>query len=93
MRATTPAGFEQKQKRLELEGKQEAARQTTLAANLEWVPRAARPPGQVQGARHRYRGAGRPEQGEGRPTRRKSCCRRGRRLGDLVIEAEGVAKG
>src|SRR5438876_4942458 len=34
--------LEQKQKRLELEGKQEAARQTTLARELEWVRQSPR---------------------------------------------------
>ena len=85
--------LEQKQKRLEQEGKQEAARQRTLERELEWVQREpARPPGQEQGAHLGLRELWSPQSREKAPDTAQIVLPPGPRLGDLVIEAEHLAK-
>ena len=85
--------LEQKQARLAVEEKQESARQRTLARELEWV---------------RVSPAGAAREVEGaRSARTRSCSPRSRaskldgveihipagpRLGDIVVEADGVAR-
>jgi energy-dependent translational throttle protein EttA len=85
--------LEQKQKRLELEGKQEAARQTTLARELEWVrqsPRARQAKSKARVTAYESLVA---QSREKAPETAQIVLPPGPRLGDLVIEAEGVAKG
>ena len=85
--------LEQKQKRLELEGKQEAARQTTLARELEWVrqsPRARQAKSKARVTAYESLVA---QSKEKAPDTAQIVLPPGPRLGDLVIEAENVAKG
>jgi ATP-binding cassette ChvD family protein len=85
--------LEQKRKRLETEGKHEAARQRTLSRELEWIrqsPRARQAKGKARITAYEQlltEGAERaPESGQ-------IVIPPGPRLGDLVIEAEHLAKG
>jgi energy-dependent translational throttle protein EttA len=85
--------LEQKQKRLELEGKQEAARQTTLARELEWVrqsPRARQAKSKARVTAYESLVA---QSKEKAPDTAQIVLPPGPRLGDLVIEAQAVAKG
>src|ERR1700719_2228009 len=85
--------LEQKQKRLELEGKQEAARQTTLARELEWVRQSPRARQAKSKARVTAYEALVAQSKEKAPDTAQIVLPPGPRLGDLVIEAQGVAKG
>src|SRR5471030_3028296 len=85
--------LEQKQKRLELEGKQEAARQTTLARELEWVRQSPRARQAKSKARVTAYEALVAQSKEKAPDTAQIVLPPGPRLGDLVIEASGVAKG
>jgi len=84
--------LEQKQKRLEQEGKQEAARQRTLERELEWVrqtPRARQAKSKARiSAYETLFAASREKASE----TAQIVLPPGPRLGDLVIEAQGVAK-
>src|SRR5258708_40046222 len=85
--------LEQKQKRLEQEGKQEAARQRTLGRELEWVrqsPRARQAKSKARVSAYESLVAASREKA---PETAQSGLPPGPRLGDLVIEAERVAKG
>ncbi len=84
--------LEQKQKRLELEEKQETKRQKTLERELEWIrmsPRArqAKSKARLQ-AYEKLLGEDRPEKIEEAEIYIPS----GPRLGNLVVEAKGIAK-
>ena len=85
--------LEQKEKRLEIEQRQEEARQRTIKAELEWV--RSNPKGRQ--AKSRARLARFDElTSEEYQTRNETMERYippGPRLGDLVIEANGVTKG
>ncbi len=85
--------LEQKQTRLAAEEKQESARRRTLARELEWVrmsPRARHAKSRARlGAYERLLA----EESGKRLDRVEIHIPPGPRLGDLVIEAEGVAKG
>jgi energy-dependent translational throttle protein EttA len=84
--------LEQKQKRLELEGKQEAARQSTLQRELEWVrqsPRARQAKSKARVTAYESLVA---QSQEKAPDTAQIVLPPGPRLGDLVIQAEGVAK-
>jgi energy-dependent translational throttle protein EttA len=84
--------LEQKQKRLELEGKQEAARQSTLQRELEWVrqsPRARQAKSKARVTAYESLVA---QSKEKAPDTAQIVLPPGPRLGDLVIQAEGVAK-
>jgi sulfate-transporting ATPase len=85
--------LEQKQKRLELEGKQEAARQTTLARELEWVRQSPRARQAKSKARVTAYEALVAHSKEKAPDTAQIVLPPGPRLGDLVIEAEHLAKG
>jgi sulfate-transporting ATPase len=85
--------LEQKQKRLELEGKQEAARQTTLARELEWVRQSPRARQAKSKARVTAYEALVAQSKEKAPDTAQIVLPPGPRLGDLVIEAQEVAKG
>jgi energy-dependent translational throttle protein EttA len=85
--------LEQKQKRLEQEGKQEAARQRTLERELDWVrqsPRARQAKSKARISAYESLVA---QSKEKAPETAQIVLPPGPRLGDLVIEAEHLAKG
>jgi ATP-binding cassette ChvD family protein len=84
--------LEQKQKRLEQEGKQEVARQRTLERELDWVrqsPRARQAKSKARLSAYESLVAASREKA---PETAQIVLPPGPRLGDLVIEAENVAK-
>ena len=85
--------LEQKQKRLELEGKQEAARQKTLEHELEWVRQSARARQAKSKARLQAYDSLVAASKEKAPDTAQIVLPPGPRLGDVVIQAEHVAKG
>jgi sulfate-transporting ATPase len=85
--------LEQKQKRLELEGKQEAARQRTLDRELEWVRQSPRARQAKSKARLQAYDTLVAQSREKAPDTAQIVIPPGPRLGDLVVEAEHVAKG
>jgi sulfate-transporting ATPase len=85
--------LEQKQKRLELEGKQEVARQQTLSRELEWVRQSPRARQAKSKARVSAYEALVAQSKEKAPDTAQIVLPPGPRLGDLVIEAQSVAKG
>jgi ATP-binding cassette ChvD family protein len=85
--------LEQKQARLAAEEKQESARQRTLVRELEWVrmsPKARQAKGKARLAAYEKLLA---EDSAKRIDRVEIHIPAGPRLGDLVVEAEDVAKG
>jgi energy-dependent translational throttle protein EttA len=85
--------LEQKQQRLEVEGRQEAARRRTLERELEWVrqsPRARQAKSKARLSAYELLVA---QSHERAPETAQIVLPPGPRLGDLVIVAEGVAKG
>jgi energy-dependent translational throttle protein EttA len=84
--------LEQKQKRLEQEGKQEAARQRTLERELDWVRQSPRARQAKSKARISAYDALVAQSKEKAPETAQIVLPPGPRLGDLVIEAEHVAK-
>jgi ATP-binding cassette ChvD family protein len=85
--------LEQKQKRLEVEGKQEEAKQRTLARELDWIraspkARQAKSKARIRAYAELVAEAGRDKTGKAQIT-----IPPGPRLGQLVIEAEQLAKG
>jgi len=85
--------LEQKQERLAQEEKQESARRRTLARELEWVrmsPRARHAKSKARLGAYEKLFA---EEQAARLDRVEIHIPPGPRLGDVVIEAEGVAKG
>jgi ATP-binding cassette ChvD family protein len=85
--------LEQKQQRLQQEGRQEAARQRTLERELEWVRQSPRARQAKSKARLTAYEALVAQNREKAPESAQIVLPPGPRLGDLVIEAEGVAKG
>ena len=86
--------LEQKQARLAVEEKQESARRRTLARELEWVRMSPRARQAKSKARlERLREAARRGGAASSSTASRSTSRPGPRLGDLVIEADGLAQG
>jgi energy-dependent translational throttle protein EttA len=86
------AWLDQKQKRLEQEGKQEAARQRTLAHELDWIresPRARQAKSKARISAFESLVAASREKA---PDTMQIVLPPGPRLGDLVIEARHVAK-
>ncbi|HUB94313.1 MAG TPA: energy-dependent translational throttle protein EttA [Stellaceae bacterium] len=84
--------LEQKQKRLEQEGRQEAARQRTLSLELEWVresPRARQAKSKARVSAYESLVAASREKA---PETAQIVLPPGPRLGDLVIEATHLAK-
>jgi ATP-binding cassette ChvD family protein len=84
--------LEQKRKRLEVEEKQETARQRTLARELEWVrssPKARQAKSKARVAAYEKMAA---EQFEDRPDELEIQIPPGKRLGDRVIEAVKLGK-
>jgi ATP-binding cassette ChvD family protein len=84
--------LKQKQKRLELEGKQEVARQRTLASELEWVQQSARARQAKSKARIAAYESLVAASREKAPDTAQIVLPPGPRLGDLVIDAEHFAK-
>jgi len=86
--------LEQKQKRLEQEGREEAARQRALQRELDWVresPRARQAKGKARLAAYENLLADAEQRKEG-PARGRIVIPAGPRLGDLVIEGEHLQK-
>lgn len=86
------AWLEQKRQRLEIEEKQESKRQKALAEELAWVrmnPKGRHAKSKARIAAYEKMLA---EQREKRDEEREIYIPPGPRLGDIVIEAEGVAK-
>jgi sulfate-transporting ATPase len=86
------AWLEQKQKRLALEERQEEARQRTLSAELEWIrssPRARQAKSQARITAYEELLA---QARDKSPGSAQIVIPPGPRLGDLVIEAEGLRK-
>lgn len=87
------AWLEQKQKRLAQEGREEAARQKTLARELEWVrqsPKARQAKSKARIAAYETLLA---ESKDKAPETAQIVIPTPPRLGDLVIKAEGLQKG
>jgi sulfate-transporting ATPase len=85
--------LEQKQHRLEQEGRQEAARRRTLERELEWVRQSPRARQAKSKARLSAYEALVAQSREKAPETAQIVLPSGPRLGDLVITAEGVGKG
>lgn len=87
------AYIEQKRKRLELEGKQEAARQRTLAGELEWVRAGAR--GRQSKAKARLKAYEDllAQSRDQAPGSAQILIPMPARLGELVIQADHIRKG
>ncbi len=87
--------LEQKQERLRMEEKQESARARTLAHELEWVrmaPKARQAKGKARlSAYEQLLAESQAAQGSG--DKLEIYIPSGERLGDVVIEAEDIAKG
>jgi sulfate-transporting ATPase len=84
--------LDQKQQRLEQEGRQEAARRRTLERELEWVRQSPRARQAKSKARLSAYEALVAESREKAPDTAQIVLPPGPRLGDLVIEAQHVAK-
>src|SRR5215472_4101738 len=85
--------LDQKQQRLEQEGRQEVARRRTLERELEWVrqsPRARQAKSKARLSAYETLVAQSREQA---PETAQIVLPPGPRLGDLVIEAQGLSKG
>ncbi len=85
--------LEQKQKRLEVEGRQDEAKQRTLARELEWIrtspkARQAKSKARINAYNEMLADSGREQDG-----RAQIVIPAGPRLGGNVIEAEGLTKG
>ena len=85
--------LEQKQKRLKVEGAREDARQKTLARELEWIRASPRARQAKSRARINAYEKLRDEAGKQDTGRAQITIPPGPRLGDLVIEADGLTKG
>jgi ATP-binding cassette ChvD family protein len=84
--------LEQKKKRLEQEGKSEAARQRTLEREMEWIKASPRARQAKSKARISAYDTLVAESREKAPDTAQIVLPPGPRLGDLVIEAQGVRK-
>jgi len=87
--------LEQKQARLDAEDKQDSARRRTLERELEWVrmaPKARQAKGKARLAAYDKLQA-EAEAAERGPERLQIRLPAGRRLGGVVIEADGLSKG
>ena len=85
--------LEQKQKRLAQQEKSESARQRTLRHELEWVRQSPRARQAKSKARLQSYESLRVEAANKTPEPGKITVPPGPRLGDLVIEAQGLTKG
>jgi ATP-binding cassette ChvD family protein len=87
------AWLEQKQKRLEQEGRQEVARQKTLASELEWIRQSPRARQAKSKARIQSYETMLAQSKDAAPDTAQIVIPTPPRLGNIVIEAEGVSKG
>src|SRR6185312_563522 len=85
--------LEQKQARLQLEEKQEVARQKTIAAELDWVRQNPKGRQKKQKARLANYDALLAEEANVKLDQVQIHIPPGPRLGDVVVEAEGLRKG
>ncbi|MBW3561803.1 MAG: energy-dependent translational throttle protein EttA [Actinobacteria bacterium] len=85
--------LEQKQQRLEQEEKAESARQRTLQHELEWVRSSPKARQDKSKARIREYEALLARKPQDRPKNAEIVIPDGPRLGDIVVEADGVSKG
>jgi ATP-binding cassette ChvD family protein len=85
--------LEQKQKRLQVEGKQEEAKQRTIARELDWI--RASPKARQAKSKTRIRAYDEllAEAGRDRTGKAQITIPPGPRLGDVVIEADQLGKG
>lgn len=84
--------LKQKQKRLEQEGRQEAARMRTLSNELEWIQQGAKARQAKSKARVQAYEELLAQSKEKAPDTAQIVIPAGPRLGDVVIEAEGLDK-
>lgn len=84
--------LEQKQKRLEQEGKQESARQRTLAQELEWVRQSPRARQAKSKARLQAYESLLAQEAQANVDTAQITIPAGPRLGNVVIEAHGLTK-
>ena len=82
-----------KQKRLEQEGREEAARQRTLSHELDWINQSPRARQAKSKARVRSYEELHAQASDQKITKAQIVMPAGERLGNLVIEAEGISKG
>ena len=85
--------LDQKQKRLAQDEKQDQARQTTLANELEWIRQSPRARQAKSKARITAYDKLKAEADNKSPDTAQIIIPQGPRLGDLVIEASGLSKG
>ncbi len=85
--------LEQKQKRLEVEGKQDEARERTLARELDWIRASPKARQAKSKARIRAYDELVAEAGKDKSGKAQITIPPGPRLGDVVIEADRLAKG
>ncbi|RMF09832.1 MAG: energy-dependent translational throttle protein EttA [Alphaproteobacteria bacterium] len=85
--------LEQKQKRLEQEGRAEEARQRALASELEWIRQSPKARQAKSKARIKAYEELVKQSREAAPTRAQIVIPPAPRLGDTVIVAEGLTKG
>jgi len=85
--------LEQKEKRLEQEGKTEDARRRTLKNEMEWIKASPKARQAKSKARIKAYEELLSQESEGRQETRQISIPPGPRLGDLVIEATGITKG
>jgi len=83
----------QKQKRLELEGKQEEGRQKTLADELEWIQQSPRARQAKSKARISAYEELLAQSNDTQSTTNQITIPVGERLGSLVLDSEGLSKG
>ena len=84
--------LEQKQKRLEVEGKQDEAKQRTLARELDWIRASPKARQAKSKARIKAYDELLAEAGNEKSAKTQITIPPGPRLGDVVIEAEGLEK-
>jgi ATP-binding cassette ChvD family protein len=85
--------LEQKQKRTEVEGKQEEARERTLARELDWIRASPKARQAKSKARIRAYDDMLAEAGKDKSGKAQITIPPGPRLGDVVIEADHLEKG
>jgi sulfate-transporting ATPase len=85
--------LEQKEKRLEQEGKAEDARRRTLKNEMEWIKASPRARQAKSKARIKAYEELLSQESEARQETKQIIIPAGPRLGDLVIEANGISKG
>jgi ATP-binding cassette ChvD family protein len=85
--------LEQKQKRLEVEGKQDEARERTLSRELDWIRASPKARQAKSKARIRAYDEMLAEAGKDKTGKAQITIPPGPRLGDVVIEAEHLEKG